>query len=226
METTTRRSSAFESLRTRAGIAAMVAALALTALAPPAAARLKTCKTSITACPCAVKKATPYVLAKSLVCTSSSLDCLTVTHTGAVIDLAGQSITGPGGAATGAGIHVLAAASRVLIEGGGFNNSINGFGTGILIDASNVAVYSIELTSNAQFGAMIDGGSNNAIYDLDAGMPSDASSGNGIAGVMIHNGTGNLIDDIHADHNTMYGIEISGGSNNAIHDSDGDFNDI
>ncbi len=138
--------------------------------------------------------------------------------------MAGHKITGPGGAATGAGIHVLASGNGAFIDG--VNQNVSGFGTGILVEASDVAMAFLELVSNAQFGLKIDGGSRNSLYNSDAGKSNDASSGNGTAGVLINNGTGNLIDDIHADNNGSYGIEISGGSNNALHDIDGDLDGI
>jgi hypothetical protein len=133
-------------------------------------------------------------------------------------------MTGPGGTATGAGIHVLSSGNGAFIDG--VNQKISGFGTGILIDASDVVLAFVELRSNAQYGLKINGGSRNAMYNSDAGNESIASSGNGITGVLISNGSGNLIDDIFAAHNGMYGIEIVGGSNNSLHDLDGDFNGI
>jgi hypothetical protein len=123
---------------------------------------------------------------------------------------------------------VLASADSAHIEGGGFSSSISGFGTGIAIDGSNSVVSEVELLKNENCGVAISG-SNNAIYDLDAGKPTDATSGNGVAGVCI-TGDNNLVDDIHADHNGMYGIKLSGVSfvsvNNVLHDLDADFNGI
>jgi len=199
------------------------ASLAIILSAAPAAAA-SSCKKLIKACGCGAKKAGHYLLANDLSSSSASADCLTIRGAHVVLDMAGHQISGPGGAATGAGIHVLSSGNGAFIDG--VNKKITGFGTGILVDASDVAIAFVELVANAQFGLMIKGGSRNSLYNSDAGNDFDASSGNGVAGVLISNGSGNLIDDIHADHNGKYGIEISGGSNNALHDIDGDFNGI
>ena len=226
MKANSRRTSDKERSRVFAAIAGGVVALVVLAHPQSAAAKSKACKTSITACGCVAKKAAHYVVSKPLTSASASLDCLTVSAAHAVIDMGGNSITGPGGSATGAGIHILSSADGAVIESGGLTNSINNFGVGVLVDASNVVIETILLLSNAQYGGVVNGGSNNAFYDLDAGQSTNATSGNGIAGIKILNGNNNFIDDVIADHNTKYGIEISGGSNNSVHDSDGDSNGI
>jgi len=159
-----------------------------------------------------------------LISSSAAADCLTIAAPHAVLDMHGKSLIGPGSGATGAGIHVLSSATGAYIDGIGA--VITKFGTGILIEGSDVAIFSVELIRNEQFGLVINGGARNALYDSDAGSLSDFSSGNGVAGVMINNGSNNFINDIHADHNGKYGIEVSGGANNHLHDLDGDFNGI
>ena len=207
---------AFRTLLYAAGLAIILAAT-------PAAAA-KACKKTINSCGCVAKKPGHYVLGSDLTSSSTSADCLTISGTHVSLDMAGHQMTGPGGAATGAGIHVLASGNGAFIDG--VNQKIAGFGIGILVEASDVVMAFVLLDSNAQFGLKIDGGSRNSIYNSSTGKRSDATTGNGTAGVLINNGTGNLIDDIEAAHNASYGIEISGGSNNAIHDSDGDSNGI
>jgi hypothetical protein len=199
------------------------AGLAIILAATPASAA-KACKKTIKACGCVAKKPGHYVLANDLTSSSTGADCLTIAGAHVSLDMAGHIMTGPGGAATGAGIHVLASGNGAFIDG--VNQTIGGFGTGILVEASDVVMAFVLLDSNAQFGLKIDGGSRNSIYNSSIGKRSDATTGNGTAGVLINNGTGNLIDDVEAAHNGSYGIEISGGSNNAIHDSDGDANGI
>ncbi len=189
----------------------------------PAAAASK-CKKLITKCGCTAGKAGRYALAGDLTSSSASADCITIKGKHVSLDMAGHQISGPGGGATGAGIHVLASANGAFIDR--VSQNVIHFGTGILVEASDVTMASCELDSNAQFGLKIDGGSRNSLYNSDAGKNGDPSSGNGVAGVLISNGTGNLIDDIHADNNSSYGIEISGGSNNALHDADEDFNGL
>jgi hypothetical protein len=200
---------------------AYTASLIIVLGAVPAAAGSK-CKKSIKACGCAAKKAGHYVLANDLT-GSSGADCLTIAGAHVTLDMAGHKMTGPGGAATGAGIHVMSSGSGAFIDG--VNQKITGFGTGILVDASDVAIAFVSLRSNAQYGLKINGGSRNALYNSDAGTLTPAT-GNGTAGVLISNGSGNLLDDMSADRNGMYGIEISGGSNNSLHDLDGDANGI
>jgi hypothetical protein len=200
-----------------------VAGLALILAATPAAAAGK-CKKSITKCGCVAGKAGHYVLAGDLTSSSASADCITIKGKHVSLDMAGHQITGPGGAATGAGIHVLSSGNGAFIDC--VNQNVTHFGTGILVEASDVTMTFCELDANAQFGLKIDGGSRNSLYNSDTGKSSDASSGNGTAGVLINNGADNLIDDIHSDHNTSYGIEISGGSNNTLHDIDGDSNGL
>jgi hypothetical protein len=189
--------------------------------AAPAAAAAK-CKKAIKACGCVAKKG-HYALANDLTSSSAGADCLTIAGAHVTLDMAGHQMTGPGGVATGAGIHVMSSGGGAFIDG--VNQKITGFGTGILVDASDVAIAFVSLRSNAQYGLKINGGSRNSLYNSDAGTLTPAT-GNGTAGVLISNGSGNLIDDISADRNGMYGIEINGGSNNALHDLDGDFNNI
>jgi hypothetical protein len=127
----------------------------------------------------------------------------------------------------GTGGVCVSSANGAVIEGTNSNAAkITQFGTGILIDASDVAVANLELLSNAQYGLEINGGSRNALYDTAVGSEVDPSSGNGIAGVLIKDGVGNSIEDVSAAHNGSYGVEISGGSNNALHDTDEDFDGI
>jgi len=187
--------------------------LMLLGAAPAAAA--KTCKKLIKACGCTAKKG-HLTLANDLTSSSPSADCVTISGAHVVLDMAGHKITGPGGAATGAGIHVLAQGNGAFIDG--VNQPISNFGTGILVEASDVVMAFVELRSNAQFGLKINGGSRNSMYNSDAGNESIASSGNGDTGVLITNGNDNLIDDIFASHNAKYGIHVSGGTNNSLHD--------
>jgi hypothetical protein len=107
-----------------------------------------------------------YVVANDLTSSSASADCLTVSKADAVLDMSGHSITGPGGAATGRGIHFLSSANGAVIDGvNQFTAIVTQFGTGILIDASDVEIFDVALVSNAQFGLMINGVSRNALYD-------------------------------------------------------------
>src|SRR5258708_38203945 len=69
----------------------------------PAATAATSCKTTIKACGCVLKKAKHYVLANDLTSSSATADCLTISKANATLDMAGHAITGPGGAATGAG---------------------------------------------------------------------------------------------------------------------------
>ena len=201
---------------------AYTASLIIILGAGPAAAAAK-CKKTIKACGCVAKKG-HYALANDLTSSSAGADCLTIAGAHVTLDMAGHQMTGPGGVATGAGIHVMSSGGGAFIDG--VNQKITGFGTGILVDASDVAIAFVSLRSNAQYGLKINGGSRNAMYNSDAGDEFIPLSGNGNTGVLISNGSGNLIDDIFAAHNGKYGIEISGGSNNALHDLDGDFNGI
>ena len=76
--------------------------------------------------------------------------------------------------------------------------------------------FDVALVTNAQFGLKINGGSRNALYDSTVGVAKSTPGGNGIAGVLISNGSGNFIDDIFAVNNGKYGIEISGGSKQLV----------
>src|SRR5258705_11140736 len=72
------------------------AGLMMMLAAAPAATAASSCKQSITACGCVMKKAKRFVLANDL--TSSGGDCLTISKAKAVLDMSGHSLTGPGGA--------------------------------------------------------------------------------------------------------------------------------
>jgi hypothetical protein len=196
-------------------------------LAAPAAAAASPCARIITACGCVLYEAKRYVLKRDLTSSSATADCLRVSKAKAVLDMRGHSISGPGGAATGAGIHFLSSANRAVVDGESqFTAIITGFGTGIVIDASDVEIFDVALVTNAQFGLMINGGSRNALYDSTAGIVKNTPGGNGTAGILINGASSNLIDDIFAVNNGKYGIAISGGSNNSLHDLDADTNGV
>jgi parallel beta helix pectate lyase-like protein len=201
------------------------ASLVMILAATPAAATA--CPQSIKSCGCVAKKARRYVLANDLTSSSATADCLTIAAAHVVLDMSGHQISGPGGAATGAGIHFLKSANGGFVDGVNEDTAkLTKFGTGILIDASDVVISFVGLVSNAQFGLEINGGSRNALYDSEVGITKITPAGNGTAGVLINGGSENIIDDIFAVHNGKYGIEISGGSNNSLHDLDADTNGI
>ena len=200
--------------------AATVAALAsvMLMLAGVRAALAASCSTTISSCGCTVDSAEVFVTSGPLSSASTTVDCIDISASGAVLILAGD-ITGPGGGVTADGIHIMSGASNVFISGKatpGFSLAhakVSSFATGIQVDGSNAEINQLDANGNVNNGVVfnnVTGGDYNG---------SAASLNAGGDGVLIKGGSSNLVVDAsHIDMNNN-GIEISSSSNNRILDS-------
>jgi len=204
-----------------AALAAIASAMLLAAGVRDASAAA--CSTTISSCGCTISSAAVFITSGSLVSGSSSVDCIDITASGAVLVLQGD-ITGPGGGVTADGIHIMSGASNVFISGKatpGFSVThakVTGFATGIQVDGSNAEINQLDSNGNTTNGLVFNG-----VTDGDY-WASDAKSNLGGDGVLVSGGSGNLIVDAsHIDSN-INGIEISSSANNRILDTGASLN--
>lgn len=184
--------SAFRS----AGIVAAALTLFLWFSTP---ARATSCPLTITSCGCTMDQTAVYQTNGSLASASASVDCIDITAQGAVLVLAGD-ISGPGGGVTADGIHVMTSASRAFISGSTLPNfsvrhSITGFATGVQVDAANVEIDLLNVSSNVNDGVLFNSAGGGDFDDAN-----DVSH-NGGAGVRIKGGSSNIVSDSTIDNN-------------------------
>jgi hypothetical protein len=177
---------------------------------------LNACSESISQCGCSIDSAGVFTTTGPLSSASLTDDCIDIAANGAVLILFGD-ITGPGGAASAAGIHILSSASNAFVTGrttpgSGAHFSVSGFATGIQNDASNVEIDQLDATGNVTNGVVFNGTTGS---DYDDSAADDNKAG---AGVLINGGSSNLVADSEADLNNN-GVEVSGAANNRIVDS-------
>jgi hypothetical protein len=161
------------------------------------------CTRTITQCPCTIMTGGKFKVMSSLTSTSLTRDCITVAARRVSLDLAGNSITGPGSNTPTAGIHVLRRASRVTITGG--SAMISQFGSGLFIEGSRA--------SASGFNA--DANQNGLIITSDRGAyTSFDASGNSNDGVLLSAASRNSLSAFTANSNTVgNGVELGGPSN-------------
>jgi hypothetical protein len=183
-----------------------------------------------------------FTTSGALISASASVDCIDITAANVVLILAGN-LTGPGGAVTADGIHLMSTASNSFVEGssvvgGTFNDhTISGFATGVQDDASGVIVDSVNANGNVQNGIALTSASNCIVGNSEAkgnsgiGMLSDGGSNNTFPndggdsnadGFEITGGSGNIISDSGASMNTTYGMWFRGSNKDAVKDSSAD----
>lgn len=196
---------------------ATTAALLYVGYASPARA-LVPCSTTISSCGCSIDSAAVFETSGALASADLANDCIDINASGAVLVLAGD-ITGPGGAVTADGIHIMSGATGVFIAGRttpgfGAHAAVKGFATGIQVDASNAEIDQLDASANTTNGVVFN--------NVTGGDFDDASADNnaGGAGVLISGGSGNIFADANADMNKS-GVLISGSSTNRIADSEG-----
>jgi hypothetical protein len=183
------------------------------------------CTTTISSCGCVISSANVFITSGALNSVSSSVDCIDISASGAVLVLKGD-ITGPGGGVTAVGIHIMSSASNVYISGKvtpGFSAThakVTGFAVGIQIDGSNAEINLLDAKANTTNGVVFN---NVTGGDWNGSAASSNTSGDG---VLVSGGSGNIIADTsnaNADFN-INGIEFSSSSNNRILDSEADSN--
>jgi hypothetical protein len=185
-------------------------------LAGVRAASAASCSTTISSCGCVISSADVFITSGALGSASSTVDCIDINASGAVLVVTGD-ITGPGGGVTADGIHIMSGASNVFITGRttpGFSShsAVGGFATGIQVDGSNAEIDQLDATGNVTNGVTFN---NVTGSDYD---DSSADSNAGGEGVLIRGGSNNIVADSAHDMNNN-GIEISGSSSNRIVDS-------
>jgi hypothetical protein len=182
------------------------------------------CSATISSCGCVISSAAVFTTSGPLSSASSTVDCIDISASGAVLIVAGD-ITGPGGGVTADGIQIMSGASNVFIAGKatpGFSSThakVTGFASGIQIDGSNAEIN--ELDANLNGNGVVFSGVTGGDYNDSA-----ASSNAGGDGVLIIGGSGNIVGDGFPMGMNNNGIEISSSSNNRILDSGADHNTV
>ena len=183
------------------------------------------CSTPISACGCVITSASVFTTSGALNSASSSVDCIDISASGAVLVLNGD-ITGPGGGVTADGIHIMSGASNVYISGkatpgfSGVHARVAGFAVGIQVDGSNAEINLLDANGNATNGVVFN---NVTGCDFNGSAAASNSSGDG---VLVSGGSGNIVADTsnaNADSN-INGIVFLNSSNNRILDSAADLN--
>src|SRR5260370_30677023 len=175
------------------------------------------CSTTISSCGCVISSADVFITSGALVSGSSSVDCIDINASGAVLIVAGN-ITGPGGGVRADGIHIMSGASHVFLSGtatpgnSGTRSIVAGFATGIQVDGSNAEIDHLDAIGNVTNGVVF-----NNVTDSDYDIGS-ANSNAGGDGILINGGSGNIVSDATF-HLNQNGVEISGSSNNRIFDT-------
>jgi hypothetical protein len=190
------------------------------------AASAASCSATISSCGCAISSAAVFTTSGPLASASSSVDCIDISASGAVLIVAGD-ITGPGGGVTADGIHIMSGVSNVFIAGKttpGFSTThakVTGFATGLQIDGPNAEINELDADVNVNNGVVFNNVTGGDWND------SAASSNAGGDGVLISGGSSNIVGDAFPiDMNGKNGIEISSSANNRILDSGADHNSV
>jgi hypothetical protein len=205
--------------KSRYSVAVAVAALAsaMLTLVGIRAASAASCSATISSCGCVISSAAVFMTSGPLVSASSTVDCIDISASGAVLIVEGD-ITGPGGGVTADGIHIMSGASNVFIAGKttpGFSSThakVTGFATGIQIDASNAEINELDANLNGNgvvFNSVTGGDYNDSVANSNAAGD----------GVLITGGSGNIVGDANNIDMNNNGIEISSSFNNRILDS-------
>jgi hypothetical protein len=212
--------------RIGATIFSLAALLSMTA--PAMAAAINVCSKTINACGCSITTPGVYTVGQVLSLGAGS-DCISIGTRNVVLNLNGNTITGPGGGSTGAGIHIKNATS-IWIEGQGTaaqKSVISGWKYGIEDDGKDALIENVSANGNAKAGVFFfraENGqlvnftaSNNAGYGvwLSSGgfnrVGSGVTSGNVLDGVFvgcIGTGKGTCASGGgNAKSNTIFGIE-------------------
>jgi len=181
---------------------------------------LPSCSATISSCGCTITSAGVFKTSGDLASASASTDCIDISAAGAVLVLFGN-LTGPGGAVTADGIHVLSGATNAFISGQtipqvGAHALVTGFGTGIQVDASNAEISQLDASGNAANGVVFNNVTGGDYEDADADMNTGV-------GVLVTGGSGNLVDDNTLDGNKS-GVVFSSSAMNRIADSEADSN--
>ena len=214
-------------MRRRAFLCAALASAMLLSLSGRNASAAITgpCGTTISSCGCIISSVDVFVTSGALISSSSNVDCIDISASGAVLVLQGD-ITGPGGGVTADGIHIMSGASNVFISGKntpGFSLThakVTGFATGIQIDGSNAEVHQLDANGNVNNGVVFNGVTGG---DWNG---SSANSNAGGDGVLISGGSSNLVADANSVGTNINGIEISSSPNNRILDSAANSNSV
>jgi hypothetical protein len=210
--------------RCSVGVAVTALASAMLTLAGIRTASAASCSATISSCGCVISSAAVFMTSGPLVSASSTVDCIDISASGAVLIVAGD-ITGPGGGVTADGIHIMGGASNVFIAGKttpGFSMThakVTGFATGIQIDGSNAEINELDADVNGNgvvFNNVTGGDYNDSVANSNAGGD----------GVLITGGSGNIVGDADNIGMNNNGIEISSSTNNRILDSGASSNTV
>lgn len=192
---------------------ALLIGATLAGVAPGKAAAATPCATMITACGCTIQTSGIYTLNADLFATSAP-DCIDIAKDHAILNLQGHRIIGRNDG-TGIGIHILASADHVIVEGGNEkeNDPPQNPSNGEPVDpASN------HQGVVAQWNIGIQDDGNDAVIELfnvigfELLLPK-SYAGNATAGVFLNHVSNSVIGDFRANGNGKYGVELDHCSN-------------
>ena len=142
-----------------------------------ASAAVNVCSKTISSCGCSIKSAGVYTVSGALTLASNS-DCISIGTKNVVLNLNGNTITGPGNGSTGSAVHVKNASS-VWIEGQGNSSSqaiISGWKYGIENDGNDVLIENVSTTGNAKAGIYFFKANDSQVVNFN----SSANAGYGV----------------------------------------------
>jgi len=164
-----------------------------------------------------------FTLGGSISTTKTNIDCITIKAKNVVLNLNGNSITGPSnGASTESGVHVLNNATGAFVEGAGA--TISSFKYGIEDDSTNTVIDNVVASANSGTGIFLFKADGNSIDNVTA-------ENNGSFGIWLSASSRNSVSDSVLSDNGNSGIEVgcinqsgkcttvaTGSTNNAIYD--------
>lgn len=187
--------------RRPAMLTAAIAVLSLVAGANSALA-LPVCTTTINAC-CMITSVNTYNFTGTVTALAGG-DCIQVTKPGVILNLDNFGMAGF--SSTGTGIHVLAAATGTLVNGGAdltslTPSSISNFATGIRNDAANSLIVDFVVEGNGGSGVINNG--------VGATFAEFRSINNHGSASVVDNASRATFVDFVADDNSTNGVAVN-----------------
>jgi parallel beta-helix repeat protein len=178
-----------------------------------------------TTCGVVISKSGCYQLTNSLIATSNSGDCIQIAASSVTLEFSDAALKGTGTSSTGNGIHVLATTSAgvPITNVTVYNAGIDQFDTGVLLEASDSNIDTINSSNNNAAGIALKNVTSDTVSNVTAGSNTgygillissnnNTISGGGVgsshtAGIQLDGSNGNSLDSISSSYN-MYGIDL------------------
>jgi hypothetical protein len=222
--------------------AACTIAIAFAAMAASqnadASSGLPACSATISACGCVVTSPGDYSVSADLTATSSSADCIDIKAKNVNLNTEGYTISGPGAV----GINILKSAKNANVQfslASNLNNYslVTGFETGIQVAGANTVLYNFQTSSNsgdglvftktasgshaADFDASGNGGNGITINGASNLALDDFDAGGGSAGIVMTKSSGDMFEDFDVDlASGGNGLTVTSSKSNTFSDFD------